>query len=71
MMAGLWKWQTSIEGTVSQVFIILTTPANALMAPIHNRMPVVLDESRLEQWMDPGNADVTSLRASLVPALED
>jgi putative SOS response-associated peptidase YedK len=40
------------------------------MAPIHQRMPVVLDESRLDEWMDPGNADLASLRAMLTPAPE-
>ena len=33
VMAGLWKWQRSAEGGVSQVFVILTTSANGLMAP--------------------------------------
>lgn len=50
VMAGLWKWQRNAEGGVSQVFVILTTSANRLMAPIHERMPVVLDESRLDEW---------------------
>ena len=59
------------EGSLSQVFVILTTRANALMAPIHNRMPVVLDESRLDEWMDSENANPTSLHAMLGPAPED
>ena len=32
-------------------FMILTTQANASVSPIHNRMPVVLDESELEDWV--------------------
>jgi putative SOS response-associated peptidase YedK len=71
VLGGLWKWQPSPEGGVSQVFVILTTRANELMGPIHNRMPVVLDESRLDEWMDAGNSDVASLSTMLVPALED
>ena len=71
VIAGLWKWQQNAEGAVIQVFIILTTRANALMAPIHDRMPVVLDESRLDEWMNPDNGDVGSLRAILAPAPED
>jgi putative SOS response-associated peptidase YedK len=34
-------------------------------------MPVVLDESQLDQWMDSGNADPASLRAMLAPAPEN
>lgn len=41
------------------------------MTPIHDRMPVVLDESRLDEWMDPNNADVASLQAMLMPAPEN
>ena len=32
-------------------FMILTTQANASVSPVHNRMPVVLDESELEDWV--------------------
>ncbi len=32
-------------------FIILTIQANASVSPVHNRMPVVLDESELEDWV--------------------
>jgi putative SOS response-associated peptidase YedK len=71
VIAGLWKWQRSVEGTVSQVFVILTTSANALMAPVHNRMPVILAESRLDKWMAPGDADLSLFRAMLVPAPDD
>jgi putative SOS response-associated peptidase YedK len=35
------------------------------MAPIHNRMPVVLNESRLDEWMAPGNANSASLQPML------
>jgi putative SOS response-associated peptidase YedK len=41
------------------------------MKPIHSRMPVVLDPSRLEKWMDPSPADPDSLRALLWPAPDD
>jgi putative SOS response-associated peptidase YedK len=71
VMAGLWKWRRNAEGSVSKVFIILTTRANALMEPIHHRMPIVIDESRLDEWMDPANSDMATLRAMLVPAPEN
>jgi len=71
VLAGLWKWQGNAEGAVTQVFIILTTRPNALMAPIHGRMPIVLDESRLDEWMDPNNADAALPRTMLKSAPED
>ena len=68
MMAGLYKWQKNADGTMMQVFIILTTRANALMAAIHHRMPVVLDQSQLDDWMAPTGNNEEALRAMLVPA---
>ena len=48
--------------------VIVTTTANDLMAPIRNRMPVILPESAWERWLDPGEHDVDALAALLVPA---
>ena len=42
-MAGFYNWFQNEE-----CFMILTTQANASVSPVHNRMPVVLDESKLE-----------------------
>ncbi len=52
--AGLWSiWRTP-EGEDLQSFTIMTTEPNALMAGIHNRMPVILDAEGHERWLDPG-----------------
>ena len=45
-MAGLYN-----EYQGENRFVILTTEANASMADVHNRMPVVLDRDRVERWM--------------------
>jgi hypothetical protein len=42
-MAGLWQWYQDQQG-YSHTFAIVTTAANALIAPIHGRMPAILDE---------------------------
>jgi putative SOS response-associated peptidase YedK len=70
ILAGLWKMQQQGDGTFIQAFVILTIRANALMAPIHDRMPVVLGESRLDEWMHRTAADA-ALRAMLRPAPDD
>lgn len=41
-MAGLWDTYTSPDGQTMRTFVILTTAPNALVAAIHNRMPVIL-----------------------------
>ena len=45
--------------------------ANATMAAIHDRMPVVLAASRWDEWLDPRNADLDGLQRLLVPAPDD
>jgi putative SOS response-associated peptidase YedK len=48
--------------------VIVTTTPNAVLEPIHNRMPVILPESAWEQWLDPDEHDVDALTRLLVPA---
>jgi putative SOS response-associated peptidase YedK len=51
--AGLWEhWQSS-EGDTIDSCTILTTEASDLMEPIHNRMPVILDEPDYDGWLSP------------------
>ena len=53
--AGLWeRWQPK-EGEPLETFTILTTDPNALMEPIHNRMPVILEPRDYSRWLDPGD----------------
>lgn len=44
---------------------ILTTEANALLAPIHDRMPVILPPEAWDAWLDPAVRDRDALRALL------
>lgn len=66
-LAGLWEsWRDEIES-----FTILTTDANALMRPLHDRMPVILPRERWTQWLDPawsGPEDDAERRAWMSPA---
>ena len=50
--AGLWeRWQGPAE--ILDTFTIITTAPNELVAPIHNRMPVIIPEERYDRWLDP------------------
>lgn len=55
--AGLWEswWAREDEAPV-ETFTILTTDANATLAPIHERMPVVLASAAVAAWLDPATA---------------
>jgi len=65
--AGLWeRWEGGEDGAIESCSII-TTRANDALAPIHERMPVILPETHWERWLDPGFADTGALEQMLVP----
>ncbi len=53
--AGLWESWKPKEGPPLESFTILTTDPNELLEPIHNRMPVILERSDYQRWLDPGD----------------
>lgn len=64
--AGLWeRYEKGPEGPLES-FAIITTDAAALIAPIHDRMPVMLDAADHESWLDPA-APPDRLSALLQP----
>jgi putative SOS response-associated peptidase YedK len=50
--AGLWERWRGTEGTEIASCTLLTTEANELVRPIHDRMPVILDPRDYEAWLD-------------------
>ncbi|ATW23703.1 SOS response-associated peptidase [Candidatus Formimonas warabiya] len=50
--AGLWDAWKSPEGKTIYSFTIITTPANSLVAPIHERMPAILTKAEEKIWLD-------------------
>ena len=67
-LAGLFEsWQPE-PGVWQRTFTIVTTRANRLIEPIHDRMPVILDEGAADDWMNPGERDPLRLKALLIPA---
>ena len=67
VFAGLWEEWNSPDGSQILSTTIITTSPNELVAPIHNRMPVILPESAYEQWLTPGEADTQKLSPLLYP----
>ena len=64
--AGLWeRWER--DGQVLESGTILVTQANALIAALHDRMPVILDPADEARWLDPAVTDPAALRPLLVP----
>lgn len=74
-VAGLWTtWRDKNAGPDAPWLhscTIITTSANATLAPVHDRMPVLLPAASWDEWLDPANNDLESLQRLLVPAPDD
>ena len=65
--AGLWDtWRGPQDEAVTSCTII-TTGANDLLRPIHDRMPVILQREREDLWLDHDVREPNVLRELLIP----
>jgi putative SOS response-associated peptidase YedK len=62
--AGIWeRWKRDEISKPLETFALLTTKPNDVLRPIHNRMPVILDQTSFARWLDRNNkaADAANL----------
>ncbi len=69
LMVGLWQW-TEVENGHQQTFAIVTTAANAAVAPIHDRTPAILEGDALALWLSP-KTPLRDLPGLLGPARDE
>lgn len=69
--AGLWDNWKSPEGKIIYTCTIITTTPNELIAPIHNRMPVILQKQFIDFWLDSSYQKETELINILKPYPHD
>jgi putative SOS response-associated peptidase YedK len=69
--AGLWEHWHGLDGSELETCTVLTTEANELMAPIHDRMPVILEPQDYADWLGTGEdsapAEVAQLQHLMRP----
>ena len=54
--AGLWeRWRSKETGESLETATLITTQANDFLAPLHHRMPVILDADRADRWLAGGD----------------
>jgi putative SOS response-associated peptidase YedK len=67
-LAGLWSgWRNPETDEVRRTFTIVTTTPNAVVAELHDRMPVIIPDHAWGRWLDPRPAEPGELRALLEP----
>jgi len=66
LCAGIWEfWQSA--GTTIRSVAIVTTDANADVAPIHHRMPLILEPDQVPAWLGESPATSAELHALMIP----
>ena len=75
-MAGLWESWKAPDGTIHRTVCIITTDANTIMRPIHDRMPVIIQRQDWRDWLsgekslvaESENAPTNTLSLQRIPA---
>jgi len=65
--AGLYDIWNDSENREIKTFTIITTKANKILEPIHNRMPVILDKKQEDIWLNNDIQDTNILAKLLIP----
>jgi len=66
-LAGLYDTWKSPNGNELTTCTIITCQPNTVMAPIHNRMPVILLPEDEEDWLNPDMIEVEEIKHYLRP----
>ena len=66
-LAGLWDRWIGPDGSEVETCCVITTRPNALIATLHDRMPVIIPAGLEEIWLEPGDG---AHRRALEPMLE-
>jgi putative SOS response-associated peptidase YedK len=71
LFAGLYESWHPTPDTRQRTFTIITTEANDVTRPVHDRMPVILLDDVVEEWLYRDEKDMEKLQALLKPAPND
>jgi putative SOS response-associated peptidase YedK len=67
-MAGIWEDWLTADGSELDSCAVITTAANDTLSPIHQRMPVILDPTDWDRWLNTVDTSEKDARKLLKPA---
>jgi len=71
LFAGLYETWFPKPDEPELTFTIITADANVVVAEVHDRMPVILDDAAVDHWLFPGEMAVDERKALLTPAPDE
>jgi len=71
VLAGLWEAWRDPAGEILRTIALVTTAANGVMAPIHQRMPVILAPEDWAVWLGETAGDAAAMMRPCADALLD
>ncbi|MEX2127900.1 MAG: SOS response-associated peptidase [Xanthobacteraceae bacterium] len=69
--AGLWETWSDRDGGEIETAAIIICEANETLAPIHDRMPVIVPREKYDPWLDADRIDARPATALVGPAPDD
>jgi len=69
--AGLWETWSGPNGEEIDSAAIVTTSANRTLAPLHERMPVIVPEAAFDLWLNCDRVDAETAAALIAPAPDE
>lgn len=66
-IAGLYHYSALPDGNKICGCAIIATKSNDMVAAIHDRMPVIVPEGKVDKWLDPASKDYKALKDILCP----
>ncbi|MBS0243474.1 MAG: SOS response-associated peptidase [Proteobacteria bacterium] len=70
-MAGLWEHWLGADGSEMQSMAILTVAANRMVAPMHDRMPLIVSPDVFDLWLDCRSSDANPVLGLMQPAPDE
>lgn len=66
-MAAIYDVNEKATDKTIESYSIITQPAGSKVGPVHKRQPVILDDDKVVEWLDPKNTDPEKLLKLLKP----